>query len=330
MAYNTELVKQYWSEKDCSESEKNFYLFPAIRKRSCKLIFNEDDASNRIWCEYYTVEKYLKSRLPFEKCLSICCGFGKTERTLAKLQAAKKFVGTDIAPGALEEAKKRAQAEGVENVEYFPADLNTYQLPDEEYDLVWANGALHHITELDLVVSKLHKTMRIGGYLISNEYVGPKYQQISPRQQELVNAVKHLLPPELRGKALSRTPYGGSIFAKGIRYLKRLLEGNPRGGIYDALWEMPPVEFYLKTDPSECVGSHLIIPTLKKYFDVEVRYYNGSILSYALDKNFFQNFDESNRKHVEILEMLFRIEDSLVSSGEINHDHAHIICHKVR
>jgi SAM-dependent methyltransferase len=329
MKYNSDLVKNHWSTVDCSASEKNFYCFPAIRTRSCQLIFNETDATERAWCEYWTVEKYLKDSMPFEKCLSICCGFGEVERILSKLQVAKKIIGTDIAPGAVEEAKRRATADKLGNIEYFVADLNQKQVPLDEYDLIWANGALHHIADLDGVISRLHAAMRDGGYLVSNEYVGPRYQQIGTRQQELVNAVKHLLPPELRAKALCEKPEGNSIMAKTMRYARRKLERKRSGQIYEILWESQPVAHFLATDPSECVNSDQIIPTLKKYFDeVEVKFYNGSILFYALDSKFYDNFDARNTNHRAILQMLFHIEDTLAATGEINQDNAHIICRK--
>lgn len=328
--YNSSLVKNHWGTLDCSASEKNFYCFPPLRTRSCQLIFDETDAADRSWCEYWTVEKYLKTRIPFEKCLSICCGFGNIERTLSKLHVAKKIIGTDIAPGAIAEARKRATAENLDNIEYFVADLNKVDLPASEYDLVWANGALHHIADLEGVISKLHRVIQNGGYLISNEYVGPRYQQIPARQQELVNAVKHLLPPELRRKDLCPKPYGNSMFAKAIRFAVRHLIGWFRPGkIYDVLWEKRPIEHFLAYDPSECVKSDQIIPTLNKYFpEVEVKYYNGSILQHALDMEFYTHYDSTNPKHRTILQMLFNIESSLATAGEISQDNAHIICKK--
>lgn len=295
------------------------------------MIFNEPDASELSWCEHYTVQNCLKDSLPFKKCLSICCGFGQVERTLARYQVAEKIVGTDIASGAIEEAKKRAEAEKLDNIDYYVADLNTEELPFQEYDLIWANGALHHIADLERVIPKLHQSMKVDGVLVSNEYVGPKYQQIGTRQQELVNAVKHLLPPELRGKDICRWPYGDSLAKKALRYASRIPERMRPDGIYDVLWRRRSEAFFLASDPSECVGSDRIIPTLKKYFDqVEIRYFNGSLLFYALDQNFFDNFDSANSKHVATLQMLFDLEDALVAAGEIGHDHAHIICRKTR
>ena len=157
----------YWSKIDCGESDKNFYCFPAIRCRSSKLIFNEQDASRRDWCEYWTVEKYLKDIIPVGKCLSICCGFGLVERIISKLGVAKEIYGIDIAPGAIAEAKRIAEVEHFNNIFYEVVDVNTFTFPKEEYDIIWANGALHHIKNIENVVKNLFDTLKPGGYLIS-------------------------------------------------------------------------------------------------------------------------------------------------------------------
>ena len=57
------LTAKHWSTLNSKASERNFYTFLPIRTRSCKLIFNEDDATRKDWCEYWTVEKYLKESM---------------------------------------------------------------------------------------------------------------------------------------------------------------------------------------------------------------------------------------------------------------------------
>jgi len=291
------------------------------------LIFDEYDAGRKDWCEYWTVEKYLKDRIPFEKCLSICCGFGETERMLSKLNIAKKIVGIDISPGAIKQARQRAKDERLDNIEYYVSDCNTDKLPQEEYDIIWAGGALHHIRDLDIVIPMLKNSLKHDSYLISNEYVGPNYQQLGRRQQEIINAVKHILPISLRQDEGYCWPYGNSFISKIIRRLRKIFCKNI--SIYGQLWEMPTVEHFLKSDPSEGVNSSKIIHLLRKNFDnVEVKYFNGSVLLYALDSEFYNNFDCNNGQHKKLLETLFSIEDTLVSIGEMSNDNAHMICRK--
>jgi ubiquinone/menaquinone biosynthesis C-methylase UbiE len=328
--YNVSSVENFWSKIDCSASDKNFYAFSPIRARSSKLIFGESDASDPDWCEKWTVEKYLKDKIPFGKCLSICCGFGAVERILSGLNVAKEIIGTDIAPGAIKAAKERAIKEGYRNISYFIADLNTESLPENEYDIIWANGAIHHIKELDTVIPKLYKSLKNGGILIANEYVGPNYQQLDLRHQEIINAVKHLLPDELANKKVFAT--NNSIWSRLLSRTTKSLNKKAyktKNNIFGKIWEMMSIEEFLKQDPSESVNASNIIPTLAKHFNnMEVKYFDGSVLYYALDEHFYNNFDSNNPKHRTILEMLFKIEDDLIASGEIGRHNAHIICKK--
>ena len=331
--HNKNLVADYWSKVDCSASEKNFYCFPPLRSRSCKLIFDEYDARRKDWCEYWTVEKYLKDNIPFEKCLSICCGFGEVERILSRLNVARKIIGTDIAPGAVNQAKERAKAEQFTNIEYYVADLNDERLPENEYDIIWANGALHHIKQLDIVIPKLKNALKAGGFLISNEYIGPNYQQIGVRQQTIINAVKHLLPVELCQKNIiqEQSPRGNSRSKKWVGYLRKVIDKwyTPNDSVYEKIWARPTIDYFLLKDPSECVNSERIIPALRQHFDrVEVKYFGGSAVMYALDSKFYDNYDINNPKHRKLLQLLFYIEDTLIEIGDLSHDNAHIICKK--
>ena len=260
---------------------------------------------------------------------SIYVDVGLVERILSKLNVGKKIVGTDIAPGAIAGAIKKAQEENLDNIEYYVADLQKEMLPENTYNLIWANGALHHIQDLDSVIPMLYASLKHGGYLISNEYVGPNYMQITPRHEELVNAVKHLLPLELRENSLQCYQNAKTMKTKGYYLVKHLLSQKERLLGSGTIWKKPSVSFFLKNDPSECINSEMIIPTLKNVFDdVDVRYFNGSILFFALGSAFYNNFDLNNPRHQHLLNLLFETEDTLVKNGEIPNIHAHIICKK--
>jgi ubiquinone/menaquinone biosynthesis C-methylase UbiE len=330
MNINDSIVKDHWSRVNCSASENNYYYFPPMRSRSCKLIFGETDSNRKDWCEYWTVETYFKNRIPFEKALSICCGFGHVERSLSKLNVANKIIGTDIAPGAIEEAIRMAKENHINNIEYYVSDLNKNAMGNNEYDLIWANGALHHIKDLKFVISNIYNALKPGGYLVSNEYVGPNYQQIGKRQEEIIRAVISLLPNNMKRNCKYHIDYSDKSltnliksFAKAILNKIETCKGNK------TVWSKPTIEYFLKTDPSECINSSRIIPILKNTFDdVNVRYFNGSILFYALESEFYANYDFNNIKHKMLLELLFNIEDTFIDMGELIPDNAHIICSK--
>jgi|SRR6185503_7291699 SAM-dependent methyltransferase len=315
----TQLVKDHWSAVDCSADERNFYCFPPLRARFSSMVFGKEDASPD-WCERLTADHF-RGRLPFAKCLSICCGFGHLERSLSKLGVARRFVGIDIAPGAIDQARQRAIADGFSNIEYQVGDLNIDPLPNQEYDLIWANGALHHLANLEEVVAKLSSALVRDGYLVCTEYIGPRYQQLNQARQDLVHAARQLLPLELRSRVVVHRPFGTSLLARTARFVARQIDSKLHT---EPAWEMLPLEYFLATDPSESVSSDRIVSTLDRFFKTDVRGFGGSILYYALDTAFFRKFDARIESHQTALQALFHFEDSHLSS--IGHDNAHIIC----
>lgn len=317
MKTEKQLINDYWSTYDCSANVKSFYLFPPIKSHSCEWIFGEPDASRNDWCEYWTVKKFLKDYLPFTKALSICCGFGSIERALSRLNVAKIIYGTDIAEGAINAAIESARREGLSNIKYFVADINVYDLPTEEYDLIWANGALHHIENLELVLNKLYKSLKKGGFFVCNEYVGPRYQQPGFQQQVLINTLRKLMP-----KSLSEIKTDS--MKNKIRHVYHKIK-NP-----DHYFRPLPVEWFLKHDPSEGISSEKIIPALKKRFkDIDIHPFGGTLLYFAFDETFYDNFDFGNAEHREYLEFAFDFERSLIDSQLIQSDNVHIICRKL-
>jgi len=186
------------------------------------------------------------------------------------------------------------------------ADINSQALPEAAFDVIWANGALHHIKDLEVVIPNLYRALLPGGLLIASEYVGPNYQQPGARQAELINAVRHILPEELR--------QGNSDF-----------EQRHYGKIYSPM----PISWFLENDASESIRSAEVIPVLRSVFDqVEERPFLGTLLYYAFDENFYRNYNPSNPKHVEVLNSLFALEEGLFKVGEIKNDNALIICRK--
>lgn len=181
---------------------------------------------------------------------------------MARLGVAEELVGIDIAPGAIGQAQERARKEGLDNIQYRVSDINREELPAEKYDIIWANGALHHIRDLDEVTGRLSAALKPGGILVSNEYVGPDYQQLTVRQQEIINAVKHLLPPELRSRYMGPPGVtGASVIARAKDFLSRLVNAYKLSDdvVYERLWDMPSLEYFRTTDPSECVRSSAIV-----------------------------------------------------------------------
>lgn|GEM_PF-1798882 len=358
-------IARHWSEVE-PDVERCFFGFPPLRPYQIRWAFGERLAEthrdNPYWAEDIFITEYLHDH-PVEAVLSLCCGFGEVERRfVGQMPGIQTCLAVDLAPGALETARQRAKDAGMDRtIRYVQADLNHYPWEAEKYDLVIANGALHHLADLETVITGIKATLKPGGILYANEHVGASYQDYPSRQLELINAAAYLVPPELRGRI--GTPFrhshqllfwihqlyyilrgdiwipdpqarpGWSGKRKRLASVLRSLARRRRDGQaipfrFGILHDTPKPRF-LRSDPSECVRSADILPLIRRTFpDVEVHPYGGAILAYALDNRFYDCYDANNPMHRATLDLLCQLEEHYTQTGELGAEHAVIIARK--
>jgi ubiquinone/menaquinone biosynthesis C-methylase UbiE len=362
----TDIVAQKWSALE-PQMERVFFGFPPLRPYLIQSAFGQELAQkhkdNRFWAEDILVGNNLQGR-KIESIMSLCCGFGVVEqRILSQLPSVRYCLGIDLAEGAIAVARERATTAGLgDRVEYRSADLNTFDWPTNEYDLIIANGALHHLINLESVLLGIKGALKEGGTLYANEHVGASLQDYPVRQLELINAAAYLVPPELRGRT-------GTTFRHSHRYLRdlhrlfsvitgstyvpdpaehpewsgakklitsvlrKIASKTTRSGkrkFHFGIMHDSQKKHLLRTDPSEGIRAAEIIPLVKRYFreEVEVRSYGGGILAYCLDSKFYDTYDDENATHRKILDILCQLESALMEMGELDIEHAIIIGHK--
>lgn len=356
---NKSLVAEKWSKLE-PDTAKTYFGFPWLRPYLIKSAFGDnlaaDHQKNRFWAEDIVISKYLQNR-DISSVLSLCCGFGIVEQHIVlKLNSIRECVGVDLAAGALESAKDRAHKAGLDHIiSYKCADLNSFTWEKGKYDLVIANGALHHLKNLEDVMSGISYTLKTGGMLYANECVGASYQDYPERQLELINAVAYLVPPDLRERIgipfRHRYRYFASLYKMLyklrnkmytdmnyaslprkkrmiISILGKLLKSgnNDKCDFNFGIIHDSKKHILIRTDPSEGVRSEEIVPLMHSYFnDVEVHSYGGALLAYALDKKFYENYDGNNMHHKKLLDLLCMLEEYFIQSKQVNIEYAILI-----
>jgi SAM-dependent methyltransferase len=340
-------VQGFWSKKEPPTETSGGYLYSRItRPYIIEMAFGRETAEryrrSSTWGWDILVDRYLAKRR-IQKVLSLCCGFGLTERILIpRLPEVTECLALDIAPGAVSRARQLATDAGIMNVKYEVQDLNAFEWQESYYDLIIANGALHHLRNLEGVLAGVRKALKPGGLFHSCECVGPNYQDHAPRQLELINASAFLVPPELR----SRTGIVWHRHPRIFRALSRIHAAVARGdqpywagwkkkvaGVARTVLRRPDFDFgvvhispkahYLRTDPSECVRSADVLKVVLQTFpEAEIRPMGGALLEYALDQKFYEKFDEENEAHKKDFDLICRLEQGFMTTGEIGNDFA--------
>jgi SAM-dependent methyltransferase len=90
------------------------------------------------------------------------CGHGMAAVVMAR--AGATVTAFDLSPGYVNEARERAEANGV-TVTCVPADGEELPFPDSSFDAVWGNAILHHL-DLSRAGRELFRVMKPGGVAV--------------------------------------------------------------------------------------------------------------------------------------------------------------------
>lgn len=296
------VVANYWDERgDAAYFGATFWLAnPAINRHYQTLAAGGRDYPS--WVNF-TVHHYLQGRSPVARILSVGSGDGALERHLAAINAAELIEGIDIAPKRVAIAEQAALAAGLqERIQYTVCNAETAEFPSHEYDAIYFNSSLHHLTNLDVILSKCSAALKYDGFLFVNEYIGPNRFDFSAREKLVMQSVFCMLPEKYRVSHAD----------------------HDRGQLRTQVHFPDPLEV-ARVDPSEAIHSEEIVDALQRHFQLEEFNYTGGTLMQFMLLDIAGNFCDSDPEAMRVLQLIFDIEEVLVSSGDLRPHFAMII-----
>jgi SAM-dependent methyltransferase len=170
---------------------------------------------------------------PGERWLDAGCGTGAV--ALRAARAGADVVGSDLAPGLIETAKKRAEEEGL-NVTFEVGDAEALPYEDGSFDVVASSVGVIFAPDHAAIASELARVCRPGGRIgitawRADSGVGQMFQAMRPFQPP---------PPEGAGSPFQ---WGDEDYATrmlGDDFDLRFIEGNApdRGPSGKAMWDL--------------------------------------------------------------------------------------------
>jgi len=212
---------------------------PRVRERINIRVSGEPGTWTTTW-----LKNRLQPLLPLERTVSIGCGVGNLERDLIRQGIASQVTGVDVSEPCIQKAVELAREAGfTSQITYECRDAHEWLREASDLAAVFFHGSLHHLDHLDELMRLARRSLRPGGFLFLDEYVGRSRDEWRFRDLLLHNVVYYLLP-------------------KSVRRVRRI---------------PAPINHY---DPTEAIRSSQIERAVAAHFDVlERRDYGGNLLS---------------------------------------------------
>lgn len=264
----------------------NWWDIPEVKER-WNFMVSGDKKTN---FKQYFVNQYFRDKSGL-KVLSLGSGSCYHEIELAQYPVFEEILCLDIAENTLKAAEKRAQEDKLNNIRFECQDIYNYEFPNGYFDVVIFNASLHHFKNIEsLLRDKVKPTLKVNGKLIINEYVGPNRLQFPQKQIDTINLALQKIDKKYR-KRSNTNIYKNKYYGCGL------------------------MRMYI-ADPSECVESETILPSIHKHFKViEEKGIGGNILM-GVFKDIAYNFLELNQEKKEILQNIFEIEDTYLKTHQ--------------
>jgi SAM-dependent methyltransferase len=229
---------------------------------------------------------------PGARIFSPGCGRCDKELHLAAAFPDREFVAMDITPEILEQARAEAERRGVKNLRLEVGDFNSLELEPDSLDIVLGLGSIHHVEALEAFWEAVRRSLRPGGAVLAQEYVGPNRLQWTAAQvREGSRVLDEMIPDEHKPVHRQVVPVA--------------------------------LEAIIAADPSEAVRSRDILPTLRSGgFELQGYVGVGCSLLQPVLMDQIGTYDPQNWDHNHLLTALFREEDRLLRAGVLEDDFA--------
>ncbi len=112
-------------------------------------------------------ENWIRQHAAGNVFLDYACGNGGNAMAAARA-GASLAIGFDISDVSVENARRDAQQQGLDNTFFFQADAENTRLPDKSVDVVVCSGMLHHL-DLSYAFPELRRILAPGGRILAIE-----------------------------------------------------------------------------------------------------------------------------------------------------------------
>lgn len=208
----TEAAAAYWDENRQKTCDPTFWMaHPLCRQAANRRVSGSPHEWPMDWFKRVHAPK------GFGVGLSWGCGLGAFERAAIRMGLVREIDAFDVSPISVEDARQRADKEGLAGINYRIGDFNDPDLPSRRYDIVFFQLSLHHVAALERLFRRLSFALKHGGAVYVDEFVGPSRDRWSPGDLKLAQAILDMLPEDAKSKPRLDFPIEVNDPSEGVR-----------------------------------------------------------------------------------------------------------------
>jgi ubiquinone/menaquinone biosynthesis C-methylase UbiE len=120
---------------------------------------------------------------PSQSVLDVAAGSGLFGRALAHRVASVTAV--DITPEMIDEGRRRAKADGIDNLRFELGSAEALPFADESFDLVMSRYAIHHFADPQTVLREMSRVCKGGGLVVNVDMVACENPAVRTYQNDV-------------------------------------------------------------------------------------------------------------------------------------------------
>jgi SAM-dependent methyltransferase len=109
---------------------------------------------------------------PGMRILDAGCGSGSMAREIAKVAPRSVVVGIDLRDKYIDYARRRAEAEGLQNLTFETGDVRELPFSDGAFDIIWTKYLLQWVADPMRAMREFARVLKPGGLLVSANFDG--------------------------------------------------------------------------------------------------------------------------------------------------------------
>lgn len=136
-------------------------LWRVLRRRMYFLM-----SHSTIWSDVYDLQKEWMGNLSGKKVLDFGCYDGNALSTYLAANAGN-YLGVDLSSNALERLAEHFAVKGISDARLKCVDILSPEFTEADFDIIYAQGVLHHFHAIDVILPVLSEKLKPGGRIVS-------------------------------------------------------------------------------------------------------------------------------------------------------------------